>query len=257
MRPPEGDDVSARARLSPPGGALRSTRLVRPARSIGRAPCLLPGARPSALLATRRELQKQNFRRGLPRILALGWAFRSLRNQDRRFIFALSQFEKLSDSISTPPRTVVQSGALMLWFNLRRSIATPERRLWRLNRLTFPAPPTPSTKQTGEPPTDSHETKGRFPLVRRVSGRTREAAARSRRRRVEPARLPEPDLAAGFVLPTATGRNDSTPDLRRDSLEHVTRSHGASVCARAIAFVAFSPVHPREPTRLGALYTQD
>jgi hypothetical protein len=44
--------------LSPPGGALRSTRLVRPARSIGRAPCLLPGARPSALLATRRELQK-------------------------------------------------------------------------------------------------------------------------------------------------------------------------------------------------------
>jgi hypothetical protein len=58
MRPPEGDDVSARARLSPPGGALRSTRLVRPARSIGRAPCLLPGARPSALLATRRELQK-------------------------------------------------------------------------------------------------------------------------------------------------------------------------------------------------------
>ena len=145
----------------------------------------------------------------------------------------------------------------MLWFNLRRSIATPERRLWRLNRLTFPAPPTPSTKQTGEPPTDSHETKGRFPLVRRVSGRTREAAARSRRRRVEPARLPEPDLAAGFVLPTATGRNDSTPDLRRDSLEHVTRSHGASVCARVIAFVAFSPVHPREPTRLGALYTQD
>ena len=44
--------------LSPPGGALRSTRLVRPARSIGRAPCLLSGARPSALLATRRELQK-------------------------------------------------------------------------------------------------------------------------------------------------------------------------------------------------------
>ena len=44
--------------LSPPGGALRSTRLVRPARSIGRAPCLLPGARPSALPATRRELQK-------------------------------------------------------------------------------------------------------------------------------------------------------------------------------------------------------
>ena len=242
--------------LSPPGGALRSTRLVRPARSIGRAPCLLPGARPSALLATRRELQKtldaasHEFWHWVGRFGRSGTKIGGL-------FSALSQFEKLSDSISTPPRTVVQSGALMLWFNLRRSIATPERRLWRLNRLTFPAPPTPSTKQTGEPPTDSHETKGRFPLVRRVFGRTREAAARSRRRRVEPARLPEPDLAAGFVLPTATGRNDSTPDLRRDSLEHVTRSHGACVCARAIAFVAFSPVHPREPTRLGALYTQD
>ena len=77
--------------LSPPGGALRSTRLVRPARSIGRAPCLLPGARPSALLATRRELQKTKLWTRPPTILALGdeWAFRSLRNQDRRFIFRL------------------------------------------------------------------------------------------------------------------------------------------------------------------------
>ena len=256
MRPPEGDDVSARA--SPQSSRRRaSLDSARPPRSFDRSRALPPPRRAPVGSAGDAAGVTKNFRRGLPRILALGWAFRSLRNQDRRFIFALSQFEKLSDSISTPPRTVVQSGALMLWFNLRRSIATPERRLWRLNRLTFPAPPTPSTKQTGEPPTDSHETKGRFPLVRRVSGRTREAAARSRRRRVEPARLPEPDLAAGFVLPTATGRNDSTPDLRRDSLEHVTRSHGACVCARAIAFVAFSPVHPREPTRLGALYTQD
>ena len=256
MRPPEGDDVSARA--SPQSSRRRaSLDSARPPRSFDRSRALPPPRRAPVGSAGDAAGVTKTFRRGLPRILALGWAFRSLRNQDRRFISALSQFEKLSDSISTPPRTVVQSGALMLWFNLRRSIATPERRLWRLNRLTFPAPPTPSTKQTGEPPTDSHETKGRFPLVRRVFGRTREAAARSRRRRVEPARLPEPDLAAGFVLPTATGRNDSTPDLRRDSLEHVTRSHGACVCARAIAFVAFSPVHPREPTRLGALYTQD
>lgn len=245
--------------LSPPGGALRSTRLVRPARSIGRAPCLLPGARPSALLATRRELQT-TLGRGLPRILALGERVGVSVAPEPRSAVYFPPYPNLSNFETQYPHHLEPSfnqGLSMLWFNLRRSIATPERRLWRLNRLTFPAPPTPSTKQTGEPPTDSHETKGRFPLVRRVSGRIREPAARSRRRRVEPARLPEPDLAAGFVLPTATGRNDSTPDLRRDSLEHVTRSHGASVCARAIAFVAFFPVHPREPTRLGALYTQD
>ena len=253
MRPPEGDDVSARA--SPQSSWRRaSLDSARPPRSFDRSRALPPPRRAPVGSAGDAAGVTKNFRRGLPRILALGWRFG---RSGTKIGGLFSPYPNLSNLKTKYPHHREPSFNQGLSCNLRRSIATPERRLWRLNRLTFPAPPTPSTKQTGEPPTDSHETKGRFPLVRRVSGRTREAAARSRRRRVGPARLPEPDLAAGFVLPTATGRNDSTPDLRRDSLEHVTRSHGACVRARAIAFVAFLPVHPREPTRLGALYTQD
>ena len=74
MRPPECDDVSARAS---PQSSLRRASLdsARPPRSFDRSRALPPPRRAPVGSAGDAAGVTKSFRRGLPRILALGWRF--------------------------------------------------------------------------------------------------------------------------------------------------------------------------------------